>query len=725
MPFAVLIVLGACNDVPEGTAVAIQPEAPLTTDDLTVAITTPAEDRHEVSYRYAWTLNGNPRPDLTEDTIPASATEKGDTWTVRVTPTDGRVDGETVEATTTILNAPPAGSLTLDPDAPTTLDDLRASFEAEDADGDDVIVRWSWTVDGSASTVNGNVVRAQATSKGQIWEVTATPSDGQTDGEPVTAQVQIGNEAPEAASVRLDPTLVYENTVVTAVPTGSDADGEPLVWTYSWFVDSAVVKEGPEDTLDGASFDKGQVLRVEATVTDGDATDGPVVSPEVTVRNVAPTIGEVVITPPSPVGGDDLTCTANEVVDIDGDEVTLTTTWTVDGRPAGVGPTLAGADLVRGDVVRCFVTATDGEASSASIVSDPVTVGNTAPVIAGVSLSPSTVSGADEVTAIPSGVMDPDGDPVTLTTTWRVGGRTLGTGPTLSSGHVRGDVLVVTVEPFDGFDTGVAVTASTTVVNAIPSTPEVVIDPGSPGDEDDLVCEIATASTDADGDTLTTTLTWSRNGVAWTGATTTTTTSGDTIAAADTVLGDTWTCEVEVTDGRATVSGEDEVDVKESQDWVLFTTATFIGSTSGSGRVELASRADADAECASRASAEGVSGSDWKIVYSTATEDAKDYLDYDAGRGDRVFDRNGTRIDGGDLWGSGRVSLPDLKSWTITGTGNDGTYTTCSGTPTPGTWPICQSCSRKFACASASDDPFNPGSCCWTGVRAILCMGER
>ena len=158
-----------------------------------------------------------------------------------------------------------------------------------------------------------------------------------------------------------------------------------------------------------------------------------------------------------------------------------------------------------------------------------------------------------------------------------------------------------------------------------------------------------------------------------------------------------------------------------SQDYVLFVTGNFLGSGSSSW---LASRTDADNYCTTYAAANGISGSDFTIVYSTAAEDAKDYVDYDASMGDRVYDRYGTRVDGGDLWGSTRVTLPDMKSWTITGTQNDGTYMTCSGSYPAGSWPICQYCSQKFACGSSSDDPFAPGACCWTGTRAVVCMGK-
>lgn len=155
-------------------------------------------------------------------------------------------------------------------------------------------------------------------------------------------------------------------------------------------------------------------------------------------------------------------------------------------------------------------------------------------------------------------------------------------------------------------------------------------------------------------------------------------------------------------------------------DFVLFTTSRFIASSSSSW---ITNRAAGDAHCASYASSSGIAGSDFRIVYSTASEDAKDYLLYDNTAGDRVFDRSGTQVDGGDLWGSGRVTLTDLQSWTITGTNSNGEYKTCSGSYPAGSWPICQYCSQKFACASSSDDPFAPGSCCWTGTQSIVCMG--
>lgn len=154
----------------------------------------------------------------------------------------------------------------------------------------------------------------------------------------------------------------------------------------------------------------------------------------------------------------------------------------------------------------------------------------------------------------------------------------------------------------------------------------------------------------------------------------------------------------------------------------MFATDLFVGSSSTTW---LDDRAAADAYCASYATANGITGTDFRIVYSTPTEDARDFLTYDASRGDRVFDRSGTQIGGADIYDGGAIALPNLQSWTITSTGSDGRFFSCSGSYPEGSWPICQYCSQKFACASNSAaSPLQTDACCWTGTRGIVCMGE-
>ena len=158
-----------------------------------------------------------------------------------------------------------------------------------------------------------------------------------------------------------------------------------------------------------------------------------------------------------------------------------------------------------------------------------------------------------------------------------------------------------------------------------------------------------------------------------------------------------------------------------SGDYVMFTTDAVITSSTS-----LDTREDADAYCEGYAASEGIDGIDFRIVYSTPTEDARDYVGYVPGPATRVYDRDGALIDEGDLWDDDTVVLPDLVSWTITGSQKDGSFYECSGSPEPGGWPICQYCSKKYTCAASGYDPFNASTsgCCWTGERAIICMGE-
>ncbi|MCB9743494.1 MAG: LamG domain-containing protein [Alphaproteobacteria bacterium] len=79
--------------------------------------------------------------------------------------------------------------------------------------------------------------------------------------------------------------------------------------------------------------------------------------------------------------------------------------------------------------------------------------------------------------------------------------------------------------------------------NAAPGAPGLAISPEAPTQLDDLVCAVDVASTDADGDAVSYAWRWWVDGVdAGVG--------GDTVDAALTEIGETWTCEVTPFDGK-------------------------------------------------------------------------------------------------------------------------------------------------------------------------------
>ncbi len=88
--------------------------------------------------------------------------------------------------------------------------------------------------------------------------------------------------------------------------------------------------------------------------------------------------------------------------------------------------------------------------------------------------------------------------------------------------------------------------------NTAPTAP-VASMPSSVVDDADVVCSITTPSTDADGDAVTYAFTWTRNGQAFAGAVTVTTTS--TVPSTATSAGDVFTCTVAASDGKTTAPG--------------------------------------------------------------------------------------------------------------------------------------------------------------------------
>ncbi len=132
---------------------------------------------------------------------------------------------------------------------------------------------------------------------------------------------------------------------------------------------------------------------------------------------------------------------------------------------------------------------------------------------------------------------DADGDTVSLSYAWYVdGSASSATGSTLdgSTWFDKGESVYVVVTPNDG-DEGI----------------------------DDLLCELDSASTDVDGDSLAYSVTWTVDGSSYTGSTTTYT--GDTVDAADTAAGEEWECTLIADDGDDTASATDSVTVLSAE----------------------------------------------------------------------------------------------------------------------------------------------------------------
>src|SRR5205807_475623 len=119
---------------------------------------------------------------------------------------------------------------------------------------------------------------------------------------------------------------------------------------------------------------------------------------------------------------------------------------------------------------------------------------------------------------------DADGDPITYAYQWYKNGQAIGgaTAATLSlpgSGVRKGDHVTVKVTPGDGIVQGTTVTsAAVTVADSAPVIGSVNIVPSNPAVTGTLTANVVNPS-DADGDAITYSYQWCKNGQAITGAT--------------------------------------------------------------------------------------------------------------------------------------------------------------------------------------------------------------
>ena len=530
----ILLALAACrpddpvvietNTPPSTPSILISPSSAMTDEDLVVVFTAEASDTDgdTVSYRYLWSVDGHVRTDLTSDTVSASETMKGQSWSVTVTPTDGTADGGPATAEAVIVNTPPSATVVVDPEAPEVTDEVVATAAGDDRDGDLVTFTFAWTVDGEATEFTDATLPAGVATRGETWTVTATPWDDEEAGAPVEASVMFDNSAPEVAAVTVTPAPATEgDTLVATVDGVTDEDADTVALAYAWYVDGALVQDGASPTLGAESFAKHQSVEVEVTPNDGFTNGDSVRSAPVSIEDSAPSIDEVTVDPATAYEASTLVCVPAGYADIDGDAAVYLYTWTVDGAVVAATETLDGVQFDKGASVACGVTPNDGEVDGATVWSEAVTVLNTAPSLSIATLSNRSPTESDTVSVTLTGAADDDGDAIAYTYNWYVNGALKATTSTLgSSFFAKGDTIQVEVTPWDGTDYGAPVWSDTGVAtNSAPTATSVTLSPTTAYTGDLLTA--TTPTSDLDGDTVSVSYAWYVNGalVIATGAT--------------------------------------------------------------------------------------------------------------------------------------------------------------------------------------------------------------
>ncbi len=387
-----------------------------------------------------------------------------------------------------------------------------------------------------------------------IVQVKAVDPSGATDEDKITIHVKYNNpptveiQSPSNGEVFGDGQLVVFQAQIL------DPEDEPteLAVTLESNVEGLVagVPESPSSAGDWAGGT--QALSAGSHLLTITATDsvGKTGQDTVTIlMNNRPSAPTVAISPETPVSEEALVATiTSPAIDPEGDSITHRYDWYVDGNiySSTNAPTVPLGVTKRGEYWEVQVFANDGYSDSAP-GSDNVTIGNSAPSIDSVTITPSGAGTLDDLTCTPVGWNDPEGDGEDYDFVW-YHNSTEDTDETTDTfphdKHVKGDELRCEVTPSDQWAIGDTVSSSTlTIQNTPPTQPTVIIDPTAPEPEDSLFCDVLTLSTDDDDDSIEYYYAWYVNGVL-------NAETSNVLGADQTEHGDVVECEVIPNDGE-------------------------------------------------------------------------------------------------------------------------------------------------------------------------------
>jgi len=173
--------------------------------------------------------------------------------------------------------------------APTSREDLSASWDVQDADGDRIRVEQvQWLRDGGLQPALGGQtsVDAAETARGQVWRARVRAGDGISPPRVVQSEpVEIVNAPPTALNPRVEPSLPGADDALQAVYEFVDADDDPeeapaIVWRRNGAVQASLADQ---TSVPAVETEAGDVWSFVVTPNDGIDRGEAVTAPETTV----------------------------------------------------------------------------------------------------------------------------------------------------------------------------------------------------------------------------------------------------------------------------------------------------------------------------------------------------------------------------------------------------------------------------------------------------------
>ncbi|MAA80626.1 MAG: hypothetical protein CL916_15325, partial [Deltaproteobacteria bacterium] len=359
-------------------------------------------------------------PDSEGDILGAAYLSEGEHF-IKLTVTDssGKQGSESVVINVGPPNNPPQCSINAPEHGFEMREDepviLEGTAQDPDIPNELLYVEWSSDIDGVlGSSIPDSSGDAQLSLSGLspgVHLITLTVQDDQdiSCSDNISIDVEIGNYPPVLEEVLISPdTDTFVGDTRTCSYTFSDPDGDSVTATYDWNNDTTGTWLGSQQeiTIDETMVTPEDILSCTVTITDPDgATDGS--SKTFILRNSPPTVTSVTITPSAGVHTEStLSCSAT-ASDPDVDIANFSYQWSVGSNTIALTDviTLNPSQVQPLDILTCTATATDS-LGAAQTDTASVSIENTAPTVASVSINPNPAYEQDILPCSPNGAID-------------------------------------------------------------------------------------------------------------------------------------------------------------------------------------------------------------------------------------------------------------------------------------------------------------------------------
>jgi hypothetical protein len=457
-------------------------------------------------------------------------------------------------------NPPTASNVQISPSGATSSDDIILVYTFSDQDSGDTesgtTIQWSQNGAHQSQFDGLMTISSTSTLKGDSWQASVTPSDGEEFGATVNSNtITVLNSLPSIGSSAISPSNPTSADDLTASKIGEvDNDGDALTFEYRWYLNGALQDDLDDFTIVPSLATRADdVWEVEVRAHDGEGHSPWVRSNPISVTgdtsNNAPTVDSITVSPANPKTLDGIVVSSTSS-DADMDSIVDTQyRWWKNGVTTSISSsTLDSTMTTKGDIWTVEVRVNDGTEWSLWTESSSLEILNTAPILESATISINQAATNENVTVMAT-MSDVDGDQTTKSITWYLDGviqLEYNDQATLPSSITnKGESWTAVVQADDGESkSSQSETLSVMILN---SDPLLSISLENVTSQNDLLLE--TTISDIDDDvTEVSTISWFRNGFREGSL------DGATIVPSSYLgPGQEWSVEVNVTDGTSFV----------------------------------------------------------------------------------------------------------------------------------------------------------------------------